>query len=179
MTSGFLLGAVVTCAQMDAVPFLNRGLVLKATFPFEWNQPHIYEAVYFWEYIMNWSIVFVVNSFDFLFVALVINCAMQYVVVQHVMRNISTEEGDRHKQIIFAGETEHVDEMTLLLKCVDQHRILIEWVHSEFLFEGVCIKKLIFSICRRLEAAFTIIVLSLFFTSISAICVSFFVMVSS
>ncbi|KAI4456977.1 odorant receptor [Holotrichia oblita] len=152
LTSIFLASSIISNSQMVAVPYIkNRTMLLKSTFPFDWDQLYYYEIVYVWHYFSDWFVLFMINSFDFFFVALITICSVQFAIMQEVFKLILSKQSLRHRVVIFGQRGKTMDDKEMLLKCLEQHQLLI-------------------GICNDLEKSFNITILIQFFVSTSAIC---------
>nr|WLK66400.1 odorant receptor 43a [Holotrichia parallela] len=152
LTSIFLGSSIISNSQITGMPFVrNRGLVLKSVFPFDWRRYYVYEIIYAWQYYSDWFVLFMINAFDFFFIALVIICSVQYVIMQEIFKYILTSESKRHRKIIFGESGETMTDREMLFECLEQHKLLI-------------------GICNELEESFNIAILIQFFVSTSAIC---------
>ncbi|KAK9686023.1 7tm Odorant receptor [Popillia japonica] len=153
VTWSFLFFSFTSNTQITSAPYIREHqLILKSVFPFNWNQTYIYEVIYIWQYYCDWFVLFIVNAFDFFFIPLVMVCVAQFVIMQEVLRNILTEESQRHRIAIFGKvKGESVTNREMLLVCLEQHKLLI-------------------GICNELESSFNLTILGQFFVSTSAIC---------
>nr|QYL02209.1 odorant receptor 2 [Holotrichia oblita] len=158
LTSIFLGSSIISNSQITGTPFIrNRGLVLKSVFPFDWRQYYFYEIIYIWQYYSDWFVLFMINAFDFFFIALVIICSVQYVIMQEIFKYILTDESKRHRKIIFGERGETMTDREMLFECLEQHKLLI-------------------GICNELESSFNIPILIQFFTSTCGICAATLIM---
>lgn len=122
----FLISSVLSNCQITGLPFIREHqLVLKSIFPFDWNQSYVYEALYVWQYIMDWYVLFVVNAFDFFFVSLVTICCIQFLIIQEVLKFILSPESKEHRKIIFGPTGEDMSDRQMLWECLKQHKLLI------------------------------------------------------
>ncbi|XP_071053215.1 odorant receptor 22c-like [Onthophagus taurus] len=78
-------------------------------------------------------------------------CAMQFCVIQDVFQNIFTESSVRQRKLIF--EKENISDKELVLKCLEQHKLLLK-------------------LCTNLENSFNIVILIQYMTSTMSICSS-------
>lgn len=127
VTWSFLFFSFTSNTQITSAPYIREHqLILKSVFPFNWNQTYIYEVIYIWQYYCDWFVLFIVNAFDFFFIPLVMVCVAQFVIMQEVLRNILTEESQRHRIAIFGKvKGESVTNREMLLVCLEQHKLLI------------------------------------------------------
>lgn len=127
LTSIFLASSIISNWQMVAVPYIkNRSMLLKSTFPFDWDKLYYYEIVYVWHYFSDWFVLFMINSFDFFFVALVTICSLQFGIMQEVFKMILSKQSLRHRVVIFGERGKTMGDKEMLLKCLEQHQLLIE-----------------------------------------------------
>ncbi|GJQ83669.1 hypothetical protein Trydic_g14378 [Trypoxylus dichotomus] len=152
LTSIFLASSIISNSQITGAPFVrSRGMVLKSVFPFDWRKSYYYELVYVWHYYSDWYVLFVINAFDFFFIALVTICSVQFLIMQEVFRYILTEESREQRIVIFGERGKTMSDREMLLECLEQHKLVI-------------------GICNELEESFNIAILIQFFVSTSAIC---------
>nr|QBB72953.1 odorant receptor [Protaetia brevitarsis] len=152
LTSIVLVSSVISNTQISGAPYVrNRGLVLKSVFPFDWEETYIYELVYIWQYYSDWFVLFMINAFDFFFIALVTICSVQFVIMQEVFRSILAVDSRRQRVLIFGARGAKMTDKEMLFECLQQHKLLI-------------------GICNELEESFNIVILFQFFVSTSAIC---------
>ncbi|GJQ83666.1 hypothetical protein Trydic_g14375 [Trypoxylus dichotomus] len=145
-------GPALICNTMITLgPYLdNSGLIFKSVFPFQWNQTYVYEIIYFWQYVSEWYILILVNSFDFFMIPLVMICAVQFAVLQNVFKNILSAKSYKQRMTLY-GEV--IPDRKMFLNCLDQQRMLIK-------------------ICEQLEEVFRFAILFQFFCSTAALCSS-------
>ncbi|XP_071052967.1 odorant receptor 85c-like [Onthophagus taurus] len=149
----FFFFAVLCNLEITGTPFIKQhSLILNSEYPYiSWNQTYVYESLYIWQYFFDWYVLFTVSSFDLLFLPLVMICAMQFRVIQDVFQNIFTESSERQKKLIF--ERENISDKELVLKCLEQHELLLK-------------------LCTNLENSFNIVILIQYVTSTMSICSS-------
>nr|AKC58560.1 odorant receptor 25 [Anomala corpulenta] len=143
--------AVIFAAIITFAPFLtNTELIVKSIFPFQWNKTYTYELVYTWQFVTAWYITFLINSFDMLMISVVIISAVQFAVLQNVVKNILTEKGERQRRYLYNKDISNQD---MFKRWLEQQRMLIDT-------------------CNKLEEAFRIPILHQLFCSITGLCAS-------
>lgn len=126
LTSIFLASSIISNSQITGVPYIrNRGMVLRSVFPFDWQKSYYYELVYVWQYYSDWFVLFMINAFDFFFVAMVTICAVQFVIMQEVFKSILAEDSRRQRVIIFGERGHKMTDREMLYECLEQHKLLI------------------------------------------------------
>lgn len=126
LTCIFLISSIISNSQITGSPFIrNRGMVLKSVFPFDWAASYYYEIIYVWHYYSDWYVLFVINAFDFFFVALVTICTVQLVIMEEVFRFILEEGSKRQRMVIFGERGEYVGDREMLLACLEQHKLVL------------------------------------------------------
>nr|QBB72946.1 odorant receptor [Protaetia brevitarsis] len=154
----FLVSSVLSNLLITGLPFIKEHqLVLKSIFPFDWNQSYIYEALYVWQYVMDWYVLFMVNAFDFFFVSLVTICCIQFLIMQEVLTHILSSQSKEHRKIIFGPAGENMSDHQMLWECLKQHKLLI-------------------GICDDIEQIFNKAALIQFAVSACANCAAFLIM---
>ncbi|GJQ83667.1 hypothetical protein Trydic_g14376 [Trypoxylus dichotomus] len=152
LTLIFLISSLACGTRITYDPYLrDHSLLLKSVFPFDWHRPFVYAAVYIWQYFLVWMALFIMNAYDFFFVALVTICSVQFMILQDVIRNILTKISKFQRTEIYGEEGGSMSDRGMLLKCLEQHKLLNR-------------------ICNELEESFSIPILIQFFTSTTAIC---------
>nr|QBB72951.1 odorant receptor [Protaetia brevitarsis] len=152
LTSIFLASSIISNSQITGVPYVrNRGMVLRSVFPFDWQKSYYYEVVYVWQYYSDWFVLFMINAFDFFFVAMVTICAVQFVIMQEVFKSILGKDSRRQRVIMFGEKGQKMTDRQMLFEALEQHKLLI-------------------GICNELEESFNRAILIQFFVSTSAIC---------
>lgn len=126
LTSIFLVSSVICCIKITSEAFIqNRGMMLKSVFPFDSTKSFNYELVYLVHYCTVWCGLFVINAFDFFFVALVTICSIQFAILQDVFKNILEGESKGQRIAIFGETSRKISDKEMLLKCLEQHQLLI------------------------------------------------------
>lgn len=126
LTTSFLASATISNSQISGVPFIkNRGMILRSIFPFDGYKIYNYELTYVWQFSCDWFILFMINAFDYFFIALVTICSVQFVIVQEVIRSILTEESRGHREMIFGERGKTMDDREMLKECLEQHKLII------------------------------------------------------
>lgn len=129
----FVLGLIMSCyilaiiytTRITFAPFLtNTELIFKSILPFQWNQTYTYEFVYMWQFFTVWYWVNFVNSFDVLMILVVTVSAVQFGVLQNVIKNILNEKGERQRKHLYDKDISIQD---MFRKWLDQQRMLIEY----------------------------------------------------
>nr|AVH87251.1 odorant receptor 10 [Holotrichia parallela] len=158
LTSVLFFCSASSNSLITSTPYVRyHGMLLKSVFPFEWNQPFVYEIIYIWQYYSDWFVLFMINAFDFFFVSLVTVCFLQFVIIQDVVKFVLSERSRSQRNVIFGRGGESMSDREMLLKCLEQH-------------------KLINGICNELEECFNIAILIQFFVSTSALCAAALIM---
>lgn len=120
----------LTCATFSTGGYVlmslrSYQLVYRSVFPFDWSKSFVYEIIYFWQYVVNWYNIFMINAFDCFFVSIVAICTAQFVILQEVLRFVFDEESKRHRRIIFRENGRYMTNRELLSKCLEQHKMLL------------------------------------------------------
>ncbi|KAK9695292.1 7tm Odorant receptor [Popillia japonica] len=153
-----LLVASFSNTIIVSIPLFNyHQLILKSIFPFDWDKNYLYELIYMWQYFADWYDLFLVMAFDFLFVALLMTCATQCAIWQHVMRNILNETSKEHRRLIFGEMGNQISDKEMLRHCWEQHKLLN-------------------NICNDMESIFSITLLLQFIVSTTANCAAALIM---
>ncbi|GLV35061.1 Odorant receptor 85d [Carabus blaptoides fortunei] len=143
----------------------KRSLPFASCLPFDWKKSPVYEITYLYQVITNG--VFVITSIcgiDFLFISLMLNTVTQFKILKYVIMNVGTSNvKDLNEKLdAFIEEDEedlvkHDDtDMTLMRKCIKHHIKLLKF-------------------CEDLEIVFSGTVFVQYVSSISAICMSSFI----
>nr|AVH87263.1 odorant receptor 22 [Holotrichia parallela] len=145
-------GPAILCNSIATLwPYLsNRELILRSVYPFDWNQTYVYEVIYIWQYVTQWYILILVNTFDFFMIPVVMVCTVQFGILQDVFKNILSQKSRRQRLLIF-GDV--ISDRDMILRCLDHQQMLI-------------------SICNQLEEIFRFAILFQFVTSTAALCSS-------
>nr|QBB72979.1 odorant receptor [Protaetia brevitarsis] len=120
----------LTCATISTGGYVfmslrSYQLVYISVFPFDWSKRFVYEIIYFWQYIINWYNIFMINVFDCFFVSIVAICTAQFVILQEALRVIFDEKSRRQRRIIFGMKGGYMTNREVLLKCLEQHKMLL------------------------------------------------------
>ncbi|GJQ83668.1 hypothetical protein Trydic_g14377 [Trypoxylus dichotomus] len=158
LTTIFFASSVPCNVIITTVPFLgHHQLVLRSSFPFNWNRSFIYEALYVFQYFIDWYVLFTVNAFDFFFVSLLTICATQYSILQDVIERILSEHSNGQRKKIFGESGQRITDRKMLYLCLEQHKLLN-------------------SVCSEMESSFNMAILIQFIVSICANCGPFLIM---
>lgn len=123
LTVGCYGPAVICNVVLTLGPYLqNDGLLLKSVYPFEWNATYLYETIYVWQYFTQWYILILVNTFDFFAIPMMMTCAVQFIILQDVFKDIFSHESKVHRKLLF-GKV--IADKEMILRCLDQQNMLI------------------------------------------------------
>nr|QBB72950.1 odorant receptor [Protaetia brevitarsis] len=158
-----LLASSLICAHLCNIivtgqPFIiQHGLILKSSFPFDWNKMYIYEVLYVWQYSLEWYAILAIEAFDILFVVLVAICSVQFVILQEASRSILSRDSKMQRKIIFDDRAWKMTDNEMLWECFKLHQLLID-------------------ICDAMEATLNRAILIQFAVCTSANCCAFLIM---
>lgn len=109
-----LILALSDCLQMMIYPVFTKDatLPLSAWFPFSKESIPSYEILWIWQWLTGYCAIFIIVSFDMFMWIFVMNVAMQFLILQDVLKKNSSWNG--------------------LVQCVKQHHMLMRYVYVNY-----------------------------------------------
>lgn len=170
MASVFLTGLMFGLGVFS-IPVLrgNRTLPLLSSYPFDWYKTPIFELTYTIQFFSNCYVAIIsICGHDNMFFVLVRNCIAQFEILKEVLKKIGTGEERKYNRLIgtknfgFKKEneedkTKEEEEMELLIKCIEHHNRIITF-------------------CEDIQQVFSISIFVQLLTSVTAICISSFLL---
>lgn len=128
----YLLMAYSTCVFLLGYPIVsgNMQLPLPSIFPFPYDLFPYYEMLLLWHFFCNFSVIFIISGFDFLFHSLMMNAVAQFRILQDVLKHIYKGDPDLreriYKELEIQDEATFTKETILLFKCVRHHMYIVK-----------------------------------------------------